>query len=130
MPAHPRWDKSYWQRVKQHARALRGDGCSGVPDVWGRPCCDEHDVAYRCHNDPDGQLITRAQADARFRRCLASRSPLRHLGLAFASPLAWLYWLGVRLFGRRAWRAAQAGKRAKVAPTPTVPPAEEPPQFV
>ena len=110
-PVHPRHDRSYWERVKAHARALGGDGCSAVPDLWVRVCCDEHDGVYRTHQDLDGHLVTRAESDARFRRCIASRSPLRALGLEFASPLAWLYWAGVRLGGRRAWRAGARSLR-------------------
>ena len=93
----------YWQRVKAHAKILRGDGCTDVPDFWFRKCCDEHDIHYRTHQMEDGQPVTKAEADAKLRGCIRSNSPLRYVGLSALSPLALIYWGGVRLFGGHAW---------------------------
>jgi len=88
----------YWQRVRALARALRSDGCTGVVDLYP-DCCYEHDVHYRTHRDLGGAPITRAEADARFRRCIQARSPLGRL-----SPVAFWWWLAVRLLAGPAWR--------------------------
>ena len=92
---------SYWSRVKEHAAALHGDGCTASPDLFYRACCDEHDVHYRTGKTVDGTVITRATADRRLFRCMkrAGKTPL--LG-RFLIPL--VYWCAVRVFARRAWR--------------------------
>ena len=94
-------EKSHWERVREMAAALHGDGCTASPDLFYRPCCDEHDIAYRSGRDVDGNALTRAQADARLRRCMmrAGKTPIVGRWL-----LPWFYWLGVRLAGRRAWQ--------------------------
>ena len=82
-------------RYLQLAAALGGDGCSSAPDLFFRPCCDEHDVYYRTGRDADGAPITRAEADRRFRLCMKANGKTfigRHV-------LSWVYWGAVRLFG-------------------------------
>lgn len=87
----------YWERVRLKAAELGADGCSGVPDFY-KDCCDEHDIHYRTKHTLDGQPISRPEADVRFRECIQSRS-----GFGRLSPLSWWRWLGVRIFGGKAW---------------------------
>lgn len=64
------------------------NGCTGVPEFY-RDCCIQHDIDYH------DKVISRAEADARFRRCIQEHSPFGK-----ASPMALWRWAGVRLFGR------------------------------
>lgn len=64
------------------------NGCTGVPDIWVE-CCNEHDVDYY-----EG-ILTRAEADAKFRRCMQAKSIFGRW-----SPMAFWRWCGVRMFGR------------------------------
>lgn len=88
-------EEAYWRRVRQRAWELRSDGCTGVVDVY-KDCCLEHDIAYRTGRTVEGAPVTRTEADAMFRRCMQRRSFLGVL-----SPMAWIRWGAVRLFGRR-----------------------------
>ena len=90
-------DAAYWAAVRARAAELKADGCSGVPEFY-RDCCMNHDIHYRTHKTLEGEPITRAEADARFRRCMQDRSRFGK-----SSPMALWRWLGVRLFGRKAW---------------------------
>lgn len=90
-------DKHYWKRVKQRAKELGADGCSGVPDFYLHACL-EHDIHYRTHHTLDGVLLTRAEADAIFRKRIQQMSKLKRF-----SPMSYWRWVGVRIFGRRAW---------------------------
>lgn len=92
---------TYWQRVKEHARALKGDGCTSSPDLFYRRCCDEHDIHYRTGKTVDGEPITRAQSDARLFQCMKNAGKTPVVG-RFILPA--VYWTAVRLFGGRAWR--------------------------
>jgi hypothetical protein len=65
------------------------DGCTASPDLNFRDCCEEHDYYYR-----SGE-VSRAEADKRLRKCIQQRGWL-------VTP--WLYWLGVRLFGRSSYK--------------------------
>ncbi len=91
-------DEAYWKRVRAKAKELRSDGCSGVSDLY-LDACYEHDIAYRTGHTVDGEPRTRAQADEDFRRTIQDLSPL-----GAASPLSWVRWAGVRLFGKSSWR--------------------------
>lgn len=91
-------DSRYWTRVRVRAWSLGTDHCSGVPDFYS-DCCDEHDIAYRTGATVDGETLTRAEADARFRRCIQSRS-----WLGWFSPMALWRWAGVRLGGGSSWQ--------------------------
>ena len=63
------------------------DGCTAVPDFdFGADCCGEHDFHYQ-DND-----ISRAEADKRLRQCIQKKGYI---------VLPWIYWLGVRIFGRK-----------------------------
>lgn len=92
------WPQEHWDRVKRLALKLHTDGCSGVPDLWFRLCCFDHDIAYRTGCTVDGTPITRAEADANLRHCMQDASPV-----GIFSPLALIYWTGVRLFGAKAY---------------------------
>jgi hypothetical protein len=93
-PLLPRTDDE-WTRVRTLAASLGSDGCTGVSELY-HPCCELHDCLYRTGVSwRDGTPVTRAHADQAFRQCMQQRSPFKA-----ASPVAWLRWLGVRLFGR------------------------------
>ena len=98
-------DRKYWLWVRWAARRLKSDGCTGVSELY-HECCLQHDLAYRTGNDPQ-QLychtvapISRAEADAQFRRSMQQRSKLRVL-----SPVAFGRWLGVRIWGKGRFKA-------------------------
>ena len=65
------------------------DGCSGVPDLNFRACCNQHDFAYR------NAVISRREADTALRLCIADQGWV---------VVPWIYWIGVRLFGWRFYR--------------------------
>ena len=98
-------DKTYWTRVKEHAKALKGDGCTSSPDFWFHRCCNEHDIAYRTGKTVDGVEVTRAEADNQLFVCMKKRNkdPLISKWILPA-----LYWSAVRLFGRGAWKRDEA----------------------
>lgn len=99
---------TYCDFVREEAKKIGTDGCSGVIDLWIR-CCWEHDLSYWHGRDPrDAYLrylqwddnfwevaapITRAEADKRFRQCIPF------------TVAAWVRWAGVRVGGWKAWRA-------------------------
>lgn len=78
-------------------KAISSDGCTDVPDFYCH-CCIIHDLGYRYEIDPWGQPVTKAEVDRSLRLCMQKSSPLGKF-----SPISWIYWLGVRLFGRKAW---------------------------
>lgn len=80
---------------------IKGDGCTGAPDMTFGPCCLRHDRHYTTHHHASGRPITRAQADALFLACLRKNPPpIPIIGALFP----WLYWSAVRVFGGRYWR--------------------------
>lgn len=111
----------YWNWIEHEAGFIKTDGCSRVTGAYRR-CCWVHDLSYYYGRDPAeayehyarggvepwswAQAITRAQADADFRRCMQA-----HSAAGFWSPLALLRWAGVRVGGRRAWAAHRARER-------------------
>lgn len=96
-------DAAYWTRVRNVAQSLDSDGCTGVPDFYADACA-EHDVHYRTHQTIFGEPITRAEADAWLRRRIQQRSVFQCF-----SPMAIWRWVGVRLFGKRAWDHDDSG---------------------
>lgn len=84
---------SYHDELKALAESIGSDGCTKGTDIH-LECCWEHDASYVLGVTPRGVPITKAQADRRFRDCNQAHSPLRWL-----SPLAWLRWTAVHLFG-------------------------------
>jgi hypothetical protein len=96
----PNRTMTYWDRVKALAWALKGDGCSKVPDLNYRSCCDEHDIHYRTGMTIDGVKITRKEADSRFLVCMQKKGMVPILGTHI---VPFFYWAAVRLFGETAW---------------------------
>ena len=86
--------------VAQLAKALKGDGCTDVPDLFFTPCCDEHDIHYRTGNTITGKPITRLQADNQFFKCMRKHGKTPVIGKLL---LPALYWVGVRIFGGKAF---------------------------
>ena len=83
---------------------VKSDGCTGVPDFFVE-ACREHDFYYRTHHDFEGKLITRSEADKRFRLRIQSLSKVRSTPIRIAGFfISWWRWLGVRLFAGAAWR--------------------------
>jgi len=78
---------------------IKSDGCSGVPDFYVDECI-KHDFYYRTKHDFSGRLISKKEADLRFREGIQRKSKL-----GVMSPLAWWRWLGVTLFpqAHKAW---------------------------
>lgn len=91
-------DAAYWRRVRTVAQFLGSDGCTGSPTQLFRDCCYEHDIAYETGRTVEGAPVTKAEADAMFRRCIQERSVFR-----VWSPLSWWRWLAVRWIGRGAF---------------------------
>lgn len=91
------WHRLYWSKVRERAKALDSDGCSGVPD-WMIWTCYEHDIHYRTHRFLDGKEITRAKADRIMRVRMQQGSAW---GVLYWR--SWARWIGVRLFGANAW---------------------------
>lgn len=94
------WNEEYLAWVRQEAKRMKSDGCTGVADAHV-DCCYEHDLAYRTGKDPrsafrngwqDAPILPRSEADARLRRCIQDESPFGVL-----SPMSWVRWAGVRL---------------------------------
>lgn len=85
-------DEKYWALVRQRAKELGSDGCTGVVDFY-LDCCLEHDIAYRTKADIYGLSRTNREADRDFRYCVQSRSPFGVL-----SPMAWWRWAGLRIY--------------------------------
>ena len=88
-------------RVRAMSEKVGGDGCSSSPDLFYKPCCDAHDVAYRTGCDIDGKPITRAKADKEFLRCMRKAGKTPILGRTL---LPVIYYLAVRMFGRKQWK--------------------------
>lgn len=80
---------------------IRTNGCTASPDLWYLPCCDDHDRHYATGRRADGSTITRAEADAQLYRCMKQR---RHGWPLTGYLVPGIYWLAVRLFGRRHWK--------------------------
>ena len=78
---------------------IKSDGCSGVLDIYVDECI-KHDFYYRTKHDFSGRLISKKEADLRFREGIQRKSKF-----GAVSPLAWWRWLGVTLFpqAHRAW---------------------------
>jgi len=97
--------RQYWQRVKEYAKDLRGDGCTASPDFFYRKCCDEHDIAYRTGKTVDGAWISRKEADYQMFKCMQQTGKTPILGTLI---IPGLYWVAVRLLGAKAWKNNKA----------------------
>ena len=91
---------SYEDQLRELAKSIGSDGCTAALQVH-QVCCWEHDWCYVTGMTPRGRLISKVEADARFRECLQARSPFRGY-----SPLAWWRWVAVTWFGRGVWPPA------------------------
>ena len=88
-------------RVRAMSEKVGGDGCSSSPNLFYKPCCDAHDVAYRTGLDVDSKPVTRAKADKDFLRCMRKAGKTPILGRTI---LPVVYYLAVRMFGRKQWK--------------------------
>ncbi len=95
--AVPPPEDSYWLHIRERAKRLESDGCSGVPDFY-LDACLEHDIHYRTHRWLDGLPIFKSEADERFRQVIQSRS-----AFGLFSPMSWWRWLAVKWAGQKAW---------------------------
>lgn len=50
------WSSDQWD-------AIKGDGCTGIPDLYLESPCTRHDRHYRTKRHRDGTPITRFEAD-------------------------------------------------------------------
>jgi hypothetical protein len=91
--------KDYWQIVRDRADDLGSDGCTMATSAF-RDCCLRHDLEFRTGRSAVSRRpLTRAEADARFLACMQSRS-----ALGWFSPMAWIRYAAVRMFGQRHWK--------------------------
>lgn len=93
----------YWERVLALGKRLNSDGCTGVPEFWHNACV-EHDVHYRTGKWAVAQAsITREVADYVFRKRIQQGS-----WFGVASPMSWVRWAAVRVFGEKAWQGGKS----------------------
>lgn len=97
----------------RQAAEARSDGCTAAPDLHILACCIQHDADYTTRADEHGAPLTRAQADARLHACIINQSPRHPIA---AHLLAAIYYLAVRIFGRRYWSKTQAETEQPPAP--------------
>ena len=99
----------YWDWIKAEALKVGSDGCSKVPDFY-LGACRQHDLAYFYAKDPRSAYthqswaladhITKGGADIQFRQTIQKKSTFGVL-----SPMSWWRWLGLKLFGSKAWNS-------------------------
>ena len=86
-------------------RRMKTDGCTGVPDIIAK-CCELHDLRYRGYLK---DVSSRREADRLFWDCIMDMARRDEW---YWKPMwwfiAWIYWLGARVFGRKAWRSSNA----------------------
>lgn len=101
---HHEDDPALWTEAWKTWEGFNPDGCTASPDFTFKDCCIQHDYYYKYHTHrTSGEPISRAEADKKLRECIANRKVLKtkwHYKL-----LPWVYWLGVRVGGRRAWKS-------------------------
>jgi len=108
------WTSDMWD-------AIKGDGCTGVPDLYNEKPCQRHDRHYESHVHRDGTPITRFEADVELAKDSWKALPivppdakwtlpgapwlsLRIIGRAVIKPIApVILFTGVRLFGAPHW---------------------------
>ena len=100
-----RWcDPKYGQRLRQEAKDILSDGCSGVPDFYWLVCV-EHDWAYAHHLDfYTKNPITEEEADLMLKWGIQW-----HSWFGRWSPMAWWRYTGLSKekglgFGSTAWK--------------------------
>lgn len=92
------YDLSYWSQIYTKAKEIEANGCTGVSEIY-RDSCYEHDIHYGTGKTIYGKPLTRGDADAIFWERIVELSPL-----GVFSPVGWIRWMGVRMFGSKAWR--------------------------
>ena len=104
-----RWcDPTYEPRLREEARRIRSDGCSGVTQAYWIVCA-EHDSAYARHVDFfTGLPITEEEADLMLRWGIQWHSVFGRL-----SPMAWWRYKGLSKagglgLGSKAWETGPA----------------------
>lgn len=87
--------KEQAEAIYARIQALRAesDGCSMSPDFNFTDCCIAHDLAYR------KGIGSRKAADAELRCCIQGKGYVLLPGL---------YWLAVRVFGKKSWKNEDA----------------------
>lgn len=92
-----------WEGIK---KGYKYDGCTVVPDFnFGQDCCNAHDYHYIEQN------ITRAEADYKLRACILKKGMgLKDNGQDAYVALAYIYWVGVRVFGWFWWNRRKTHK--------------------
>lgn len=85
---------------------IKSDGCTDVPDFYVS-ACEEHDFYFRTRHDFSGKIISFKEANRRFRLRIQKQSKF-----GVWSPLSWIRWAGVSLFGRNAWKRNQCYRGA------------------
>ena len=83
----------------------KSDGCTCSPDglfgVNWRPCCENHDYAYRIPELPR----TRREADRDLRTCMQASAKGRGAArVALVWSVSWIYWAAVRATGWYFWK--------------------------
>lgn len=79
------------------ATYITSDGCTGVTDFY-RETCIEHDFYFATRRDFEGNPISFAETNARFRKAIQRKSKLR-----WFSPMSYWRWLAVSILGRPMW---------------------------
>ena len=98
MPHLPGKDnKPYWDAVEKWAHDFQSDGCTGVKDIYIKACW-EHDFHCRYAVTMFGEPITLSETNTRFRQVIQMLSKLR-----WFSPISWVRYTGVSVFGPRIW---------------------------
>ena len=113
----------YWSWIKAEAKAINSDGCSWVSELY-RPCCLQHDLSYYYAKLPESAYsyyiqdvvdpweqatwASRLDADQGFKACIQKRSRIKKW-----SPLSWIRYAGVRLFGSGIWEGHRSRINAK-----------------
>lgn len=75
-----KWTQDAWAAVK-------GDGCTGIPDLWMESPCTRHDRHYTFHTHKDGTPITRFDADVELMKDAWKALPLVPEKLTWQSAL-------------------------------------------
>lgn len=98
--------------IKNIKLYINSDGCTGVPDFYVDECI-KHDFYYRTHTDFTGKLISKEDADTRFRLGIQNKSKLNKLNFwkfrfGVLSPVSWIRYLGVRFHpaAKSAWEGS------------------------
>jgi hypothetical protein len=81
----------YWRHVRFIAAKMGSDGCTCVTETFVEACY-EHDIHWRTGRTINGDTITTAQANRRFKRVMQSRSRFGRF-----SPMAHWRYLGVTI---------------------------------